>query len=146
MRKLFLIPVLALLGCASVPKPQAVVAHDPPVVVIARGTNVNTNWRCDVEELNPALVWVECDFQNNQAVAVESICIKADFYNEQTDRLVAESNNQVCSGVLLAHGSHTGFVAFTDTNRKALQVCGSDLSSCVMLAGPRSEYKSINKQ
>jgi len=131
--KYFLLALL-LIGCAKpeyTPGPNDQPAPHP--LIIAEGTSGPVDWACQVEDLNDKLVWVECNFKNAVHFPVGSVCVNVNFYDEEAKKLVVGSRN-VCSGPLLTLGTSTNYAAFTKEKRQALQQCGDNLQSCVMLA------------
>lgn len=127
--------VLLLTGCASSFRTAspAIENPPPPPIVIAAGSNGQVEWRCQLNDLNPVLAWVECDFRNTLPRAVSPACITVTFFDEASHKLIAESR-KFCSGVMPAWHVSTNYAAFYKENRKALRKCGDDLSLCVMLA------------
>jgi hypothetical protein len=100
-------------------------------VIIASGASGPTVWTCQVQELNSALVWVECNF-NNHSEDINNVCIRVGFVDKETKMLVVESR-KVCSGPLQPNENSTNYAAFFKEKRTVLQKCGETLSSCVML-------------
>lgn len=132
--------LLALTGCFHYTwsEPSPVENPPPPPVIISRGTDGINEWSCKLEELNPALAWVECKFTNTwPSIAGNSTansCIQVRFWDDASSRLVVESR-KVCSGPLRTGENSTNYAAFQKENRVALRKCGELLDLCVMLAG-----------
>ncbi len=131
--KYFLVVLLALVGCASAPQPQpAAPKEDNTPIIIARGTDGNVDWVCNVENLNDKLVWIPCEFHAKEATS--GACITVGFFDETTGKPVEESR-KFCSGPMQADEIKTNYAAFIQGKRKGLQACGELLDLCVMLAG-----------
>ena len=137
MKRLLLATIL-LAGCnwysGYTPPPTPVENPPPPPVMIARGTNGQVEWRCELTEYNQTLAWVQCEFRNKLTVPVQPACIRVMFFDEETGKIVADSQT-ICSGFLLSDGTSTNYVAFMKEKRARLMKCGEKLGLCVMLAG-----------
>ena len=132
--KYSLLLLLALAGCASAPpKPTVTAKDDTTPVIIARGTDGNVDWVCNVENLNEKLVWIPCEFHAKEAT--NGACVMVGFYDEATGKPVMESR-KFCSGPLQADEIKTNYAAFIQGKRRGLQACGELLDLCVMLASP----------
>lgn len=137
MKKFLLVLPLLLAGCFHATwsdKPAAPQVPDHPVI-LAKGTNKDVNWTCSLEQLNESLVWVQCDFENQQKHQVPSACVRVSFYDEGSGRLVVEGR-PVCSGIMQPGDVSQRYVAFQKENRVTLRKCGELLDLCVMLADP----------
>lgn len=130
--KYSLLMLLALAGCASAPpKPTVTAKDDTTPVIVARGTDGNVDWVCNVENLNEKLVWIPCEFHAREATP--GACVTVGFYDEVTGKPVMESR-KFCSGPLQADEIKTNYAAFIQGKRRGLQACGELLDLCVMLA------------
>jgi len=133
-----LMPLLLsiLISCSpswgNITYPRYVDEHTIPTIITS-ASNGSINLTCQVQELNPALVWVECNF-NNHSKHVDNVCIRVRFFDKTTADEIAESR-KVCSGPLQPNEKFVNYAAFYKENRVALQKCGEMLSSCDMLTG-----------
>jgi hypothetical protein len=130
--------LLILLSCAAAPIPPISIEKPAPIPVqIASGFDDQISWRCEQQEINPALVWVSCEFKNTSKdiLRAASTCINVSYYEEANTTLVAYKS--VCSGVLVPGDAAMGYVAFTQKERRKLDTCGEMMNGCVLLAGTR---------
>lgn len=138
--KYLLFILLLLTGCFHYVwnDPSAIENPPPSPVQVAKGTDGEVSWVCQQQEVNESMVMIQCDFHNNlitdKTHIMSQTCIRISYYNEITTELVAESK-KVCSGWLATGADSSGNAAFIKDKRRALQKCGTDLRSCVMLAG-----------
>jgi hypothetical protein len=143
MKPFWILP-LVLIGCASAPAHHhSILPQDKPITVvpqqIASGFSSPFIWRCEQQEVNPALVWIECNFKNlsnpdptNPWISAPP-CIDVGYYEEKTGKLVVASR-KLCAGFLSCGEEKQLYVAFRNEDRAKLnQKCGPTLSECVML-------------
>ena len=133
----YLLLALLLAGCNwySGHTPDVPVETLPPTpVMIANGTSGAIDWSCRLTEFNQTLAWVQCKFANISAKPADQVCIRVTFFDEETGKIVADSQT-ICSGFLLQSGASTNYVVFQKEKRASLRKCGEKLALCVMLAG-----------
>ena len=133
--------LLLLAGCVHAKWTDSIPAKNPapPPVMVARGTDGDIDWKCELNDLNDSLAWVQCDFHDRSPFwLMTSACINVSFFDQATGKLVVESR-EICSGPLLYNGNSTNYAAFQKENRVTLRKCGESLDLCVMLAGPEKE-------
>jgi hypothetical protein len=140
MKHLFILLALSLVSCVYTwsDSPSSDIKERPIPMIHAHGTDGINNWNCEVKDMNPQLVWVECKFVNTwgdiAGRSTASTCIRVRFFDEKSNKLIVESR-KLCSGALRVEGTSVNYVAFTNQDREALNNCGPFLGSCVMLAG-----------
>jgi hypothetical protein len=135
--KYLLLTLLILVSCQTTwNPPTSLEKPSPPPAIIARGTDGTIHWACQLQDLNPALAWVECRFTNNNVInSTTGTCIQVRFFSEESSKLIVESR-ALCSGSLGPGGSFINYAAFQKEKRVALRKCGELLDLCTMLAGP----------
>lgn len=132
MKYLWMLP-LVLVGCAS-PQHRSTLPSAP--LQISKGFDPPVSWTCEQQEVNSALVWIECTFEDNSPEKHFSAgsCIDVSYYDEIGGDLVV-SSRKICSGLIAPGEEPMAYVAFRGEDRQKLdEKCGPDLSKCIMLA------------
>jgi hypothetical protein len=138
--KAFIPICLLLLSCANDGLPAASPLENPDAVPIqtTSGNGLNVKWECSQTEINPALVWVSCDFTNtSQATGhplLASVCVDVNYANGQE---VVYANRATCSGILFPGQTIQNYAAFDkhDNIREQLnKMCGHRLMKCKLQA------------
>ena len=124
----YLLLLLALTSCTTT---KAVVPANVEVVHSSTGIAHQLTWRCQEEDINDKLVWVECDFKN-YAPYINNVCINVSYISRQTITEVAGSR-QMCTGPLWSNAETANYAAFVKEQREALnKACGPKLVNCYM--------------
>jgi hypothetical protein len=126
--KYLLLVLLTLAGC--VPE-YNIVPVSKTEVHSSTGIAHQLTWRCQEEDINDKLVWVECDFKN-YAPYINNVCINVSYISRQTITEVAGSR-QMCTGPLWSNAETANYAAFVKEQREALnKACGPKLVNCYM--------------
>ena len=125
----YILSLVLLTGCATAtvaaPTP-AEIPHEVPRLsqVMVNGVLVS----CNQQEVNSALVWHECHFENH-SVAIHDVCVRLQYNDKRLNALAL--SRPICSGPLLTGEMKVRYLAFYKENRRHLDVCGSDLTQCI---------------
>jgi hypothetical protein len=132
MKKLFVFPLLVLMGCAAA-TPQPVANNDSPpcaTIAVARGTTGQVSYACEQLACGSKAIPFSCSFHNETNQTQPGPAIRIVFFSQATNR-------QVLSGtVIYADSMEPG-----QTNTKIVSwdrsrvesVCGPNIERCVFL-------------
>lgn len=119
--------LLMLAGCVQTTWKQEVQSPPGPRTAMSWSPDHKIGYSCQQQDVNQALVWVECDFHNFSA-RTDDICIEVVY--RQGKREIARSR-PLC-GIILAQEVDTNYAAFNKERRQALTVCGPKLEMCTL--------------
>ena len=110
--------------------------HNPENLVAIVGSsscknNICMSWTCN-QYNNDDRINIDCLFQsNNNYNRYQEVCVKAYFYSNTTNKVVASNHTPICSGWLKNTEYSINSVYIPKT--ELAKICGSDMKKCNML-------------
>lgn len=110
--------------------------QEPPSldqVVLGFDSSGAVSYNCEQKEVNLALVWDQCEFENLNGKTTKNACIQLSY--QLGDDVIATSR-MFCSGPLYPGDRKENFAVFTAKNgRDRLEsACGSNMVRCKLTA------------